>query len=113
MNTRTPIVKPVQADNWRSNWREDFDPGYPLTFQEHTRVLNLQNHRCSICGYKAKYPEEKLVLDHDHDTLLIRGYLCGKCNIWLKQAENYLANPPTKRLGISKKYTCKRSGKTA
>lgn len=34
-----------------------------------------QDNRCGICGYLYD-----LVLDHDHDTGLLRGYLCRSCN---------------------------------
>lgn len=36
-----------------------------------------QRGRCAMCGQHAT----KLVLDHDHGTDLVRGYLCPSCNI--------------------------------
>lgn len=34
-----------------------------------------QDSRCAMCGHR-----EKLVRDHDHETGLIRGLLCSRCN---------------------------------
>ena len=36
-----------------------------------------QRGRCAICGRK---PSSGLDTDHDHETGLIRGYLCRSCN---------------------------------
>lgn len=109
MNTKTPIVKPAGGQDF--NWREEFTPGYPLTPDETSRLLKHQGHMCAICHRRVKYPQEKLVLDHDKETGVIRGFLCSQCNLWLGSAEQYLSCPPTKKLGINKLYTCKRSGK--
>lgn len=38
----------------------------------------MQDGRCRICE-----SEEKLVVDHDHETGNIRGLLCHRCNIGL------------------------------
>ena len=35
-----------------------------------------QDDRCAVCG-----EEGRVVLDHDHDTALCRGFLCRGCNI--------------------------------
>jgi Recombination endonuclease VII len=36
-----------------------------------------QEDRCATCGRVAPYD---LVTDHDHETGLVRGYLCKSCN---------------------------------
>lgn len=64
---------------------------YGLTQQEYDRLPK----RCEICGSK-----KRLVFDHDHQTLLFRGRLCGACNnglgmfhdsvVKLKKAIQYL-----------------------
>jgi hypothetical protein len=55
-----------------------------------------QGEGCAICRNRA----EELVLDHSHESGLIRGLLCGRCNValsWfrddpklLRQAATYL-----------------------
>jgi hypothetical protein len=43
----------------------------------HRLLLHWQVGRCAICG---THPGTGLVLDHDHATGLVRGYLCRSCN---------------------------------
>lgn len=40
-------------------------------------LARWQAGRCATCGDKP----DRLVLDHDHATALVRGYLCHSCNI--------------------------------
>ena len=47
------------------------------------RLLEKQGHSCAICGELA----EKLVLDHDHSTGQVRGYLCNRCNLKIGHVE--------------------------
>jgi Recombination endonuclease VII len=44
--------------------------------QAYCVLIEWQRGRCAICGTS----ERELLLDHDHDTGLIRGLLCGSCN---------------------------------
>jgi hypothetical protein len=46
-----------------------------ITLQEYQKLLNDQNNSCAICGRQVK-----LTVDHDHQTLAIRGLLCSNCN---------------------------------
>lgn len=39
-------------------------------------MINWQRGRCAICGKRPL----RLVTDHDHETGLIRGFLCQSCN---------------------------------
>jgi hypothetical protein len=42
-------------------------------------LVDQQAGECGICGHR---PEggRKLYIDHDHDTGVIRGLLCQRCN---------------------------------
>lgn len=58
---------PTPNDNHRE-WVWDDDPMY-----------SWQDRRCGFCGWRCL--NERLVRDHDHQTGLIRGYLCAGCNV--------------------------------
>jgi hypothetical protein len=63
-----------------------------------------QDGRCAICE-EAK----ALLVDHDHETMLVRGLLCARCNVsegaksypWLRA---YRANPPAAQIGLVVRY---------
>lgn len=46
-------------------------------------VLKYQNHTCAICGSKYHGQGSRFVVDHDHDTGILRGMLCHQCNLML------------------------------
>lgn len=48
---------------------------YGLTKDEFDRYLMEQGGRCAVCR-----SQERLCVDHDHETLDVRGLLCNKCN---------------------------------
>lgn len=53
---------------------------YGITFEEFSIMLKAQGHRCAICKKRfRKIPN----VDHDHKTKIVRGLLCGTCNIGL------------------------------
>ena len=76
-------------------------------------LLRSQGHSCAICGELT----EKLVLDHDHSTGQVRGFLCNRCNIKIGYVErkggvgtseefynqilDYLHHPPVRRCGLA------------
>jgi len=64
----------------------------PEIFEE---MALAQGYRCPICRRK-----KLLVVDHDHESGVVRGLLCQSCNsglgffkdnpVWLKRAARYL-----------------------
>lgn len=56
-----------------------FRKRYGLTWADRDALADAQGNLCGICG---RPPEEKKVLevDHDHKTGAVRGMLCGRCN---------------------------------
>lgn len=38
---------------------------------------------CELCGSPPNHGRKCLVLDHDHDIVVFRGWLCSKCNTGL------------------------------
>lgn len=50
--------------------------GAPEELGSQRALIRWQADRCAICGFT----QGRLLLDHCHDSGLIRGYLCGSCN---------------------------------
>ena len=61
--------------------REYWLKRYGLMEEEYQALLVKQGGHCALC---PKIPEEEvrkvLSIDHDHDTKLVRGLLCMRCN---------------------------------
>ena len=52
---------------------------YGITIADYDRMFEEQNGVCAICG-EARPEERTLHIDHDHETGVIRGLLCFRCN---------------------------------
>lgn len=53
---------------------------YGLTIEQLDAIVVAQDDRCAIC--RKEWGEGKGPgVDHDHETGLVRGMLCHKCNI--------------------------------
>jgi len=48
---------------------------YGLTPEDYARMWRSQGGVCAMCG-----GDVHLYVDHDHETLAVRGLLCGQCN---------------------------------
>jgi len=67
---------------------------YGITLEQYNAMLSKQSGVCMICGkinnrinYKTGKPE-RLVVDHEHDTGMVRGLLCHRCNLAVGIFEN-------------------------
>lgn len=75
---------------------------YGLTPDQLHDLYTKQDGRCAIC--REPEGEKSFCVDHDHDTGIVRGLLCGNCNhlighareslVILRQAIAYLIDPP-------------------
>ena len=86
-------IKKYKADNHRkniskvkANW---IMKQYGLTIEGFDDLYISQNKKCAICGkelptgfYRDKH------IDHCHDTGIVRGILCSKCNLFIGLAKN-------------------------
>lgn len=54
--------------------------GKYFTYEDYTRVLQLQGGVCAICKSDGKDHKKGLVVDHNHKTGIYRGILCALCN---------------------------------
>lgn len=71
-NKRHRICRPCRAIHdrvIRDGNRDDYE-----------NLLEKQNYACAICGITTEEIDKKLVIDHDHETLKVRGLLCWRCN---------------------------------
>ena len=96
---KCPNFKPY---NWSGLERRDtiIRRQYGITQQEFNELVDFQDGLCGICGDEL----DKINIDHDHDTGMVRGLLCTKCNTGLghlgdsidgiKKALHYLNNQP-------------------
>lgn len=74
---------------------------YGITVEQYDAHVAAQGGTCAICGTA---PEQRLAVDHDHDTGAVRGLLCFTCNaglgllgdsvVRLARALAYLTTPP-------------------
>lgn len=60
---------------------------YGITFERYCEMFEEQLGRCAICERKFEQKtcytsnrNNKLCVDHNHDTGAVRGLLCGDCN---------------------------------
>jgi hypothetical protein len=70
---------------------------YGITLEQWATMVSLAGNRCEICGVL----DDRLCVDHDHVTGLVRGALCRQCNRaigqlgdsleGIRKAERYLA----------------------
>ena len=53
---------------------------YGISVEDFTTLLRQQGGGCAIC---SEIPEREFHVDHDHATGVVRGLLCGSCNLAL------------------------------
>lgn len=53
---------------------------YGTTIEEIDRLTEEQEGRCAICGGPPTGNHGRLAMDHNHETGLFRGLICGHCN---------------------------------
>jgi hypothetical protein len=67
---------------------------YGITEEQYNQMLIEQKYKCKICRQKPDknqtqpdkcqtQPDKPLYVDHCHQTKVIRGLLCHKCNVAL------------------------------
>ena len=64
----------------RSSRKHRLKKMYGITEDIYNSMLIQQNYKCQICLKHPEEPNSRLVIDHSHQTGLVRGLLCSKCN---------------------------------
>jgi len=53
---------------------------FGIGLHEYNLMFTEQKGKCACCGIRQNELTMRFAVDHDHDTGLIRGLLCGNCN---------------------------------
>lgn len=64
--------------------------GYDISLERYNAMLIEQNNKCAICKRNKSEFKNRLAVDHDHSTKVIRGLLCMPCNTKLATIEDSL-----------------------
>lgn len=63
---------------------------YGVTTEYYEELLIRQEFRCAICMTHQSHLSKRLAVDHDHQTMEVRGLLCTMCNLGIG---NFRDNP--------------------
>ncbi len=74
---------------------------YGMTEDDYYELLDFQGNKCAICGQQETNKsnvggKRHMSIDHNHETGVVRGILCSKCNSMLGYARD---NPEILRKG--------------
>jgi len=61
------------------NLRAHLSRAYDLSLEQYERAVERQGGVCFVCGASPK-PGQRLQVDHDHETDVVRALLCYGCN---------------------------------
>lgn len=67
----------VEAAEYRRRW--NLAKRYGITLEQYAAMWERQSGRCGVCRREHR----RMVVDHDHDTGIVRGILCHRCNVCL------------------------------
>jgi len=76
--------------------------------QNYKSILDQQGNVCGICGIASDEDNGKLIIDHNHETMSVRGVICSYCNKGL----GFFFDSPT-YLAMAIEYLVKHDGITS
>lgn len=53
---------------------------YGISVEQYNEMFTAQYGCCAICNKHQSAFKRRLAVDHDHETGIVRGLLCGSCN---------------------------------
>lgn len=110
-NTKMAEDKIKNPEKWKQRWKREYQNKVKnmgraaintkeiirvkgLTQDRYDQMFEEQNHKCKICNNSETRKAIKsngkmrLVVDHCHDTNIVRGLLCAKCNLMIGYAND-------------------------
>jgi hypothetical protein len=54
---------------------------YGISQAEFKAILKKQNEACALCDKPLKLKSKSVHIDHCHNSKVVRGVLCAKCNV--------------------------------
>ncbi len=92
--SRTTGVNEKSKEKARAKRLQD---NYKLTVEQYDIIFAFQGGVCYACQQAEPVKGRRLSVDHNHDTGLVRGLLCSRCNPIIGKLENAY-----KRYGLGK-----------
>ena len=72
--------KKYGKDNPAHTRRAYLKKTYGITPEDFSLMKEIQGGRCAVCGAHYSDLKKDLCIDHNHDSGMVRGLLCSKCN---------------------------------
>lgn len=66
----------------------NFKRRYGITIDDYNKMFYLQEGKCAICNIHQSCFKRALSIDHNHQTGVVRGLLCQRCNVMLGYAKD-------------------------
>jgi hypothetical protein len=82
-SVRTPYLRDWRTKNPLKQREYDLRFHYNATPEQIAAILSWTGGPCSACGKQlTKFGTglDEACIDHDHDTEIVRGIICGSCN---------------------------------
>ena len=74
---RKRVPKKTRQERRRKNMLKE---KYNMKVSDYHNLLSTQGHKCGICDKTQDQDDKTFCVDHNHNTLEIRGILCNNCN---------------------------------
>ncbi len=91
---------PEKWKRYKKNW--SLRKKYDISFEDFEKMLAAQGWSCAICETPLDLWGRTTHVDHDHETGVVRGILCVRCNIGI----GYIDDPDVMKK--ARQYICKR-----
>ena len=81
MRRKAKVYRLVSNKPYLSSQRSYFRRKYNITPEEYNLMFVKQYGKCAICKLHQSELNQRLNVDHDHETGQVRGLLCLNCNL--------------------------------